>query len=291
LHQQIPQPIWATRRGSRATWSRRHLPAPLIIAINFGISTTMLFAMGMAFGVVVTHLHDTNDKNSRSDNWQSGGLPIELGRGLSPVRVELAKSVNTWSWAYLLFWGLGGVLLGWAMPLVDELWTDDRAWARREAEIERAQERERQLERERGQKRCKERAMDGEIQTATDADDKPATAIESTEVAATRRTTSGQQQASDKASARRSQEFNTRTGDAGIRENASENESETGGGAGGSSVMRDANRIGAEWNQVVRSIGAAIGIGFAIVSTSDLLICPWSSLTQDPFKGACTLLF
>ena len=60
-----------------------------------------LFAIGVLYALLITHLHDH--------------------RELAPVRVEL----NRGSWMYLVCWGVGGVLLGEALPWADTFWMDD----------------------------------------------------------------------------------------------------------------------------------------------------------------------
>ena len=55
----------------------------------------------MAYGVVVTHLHDD--------------------QRLAPVKMS---SINRESWAYLIFWGIAGVGLGSLLPWVDFLWEE-----------------------------------------------------------------------------------------------------------------------------------------------------------------------
>ncbi|KAF1982334.1 hypothetical protein K402DRAFT_340609 [Aulographum hederae CBS 113979] len=57
-----------------------------------------LFAFGVAYGSIVSHLHDT--------------------RHIAPVRVE---GIDRASWGYLAFWGVAGVLLGTLLPWVDRL--------------------------------------------------------------------------------------------------------------------------------------------------------------------------
>ena len=63
----------------------------------------LLFFCGMAYGVVITHLRDTEQ--------------------VVPVRVDL-KGIEHNSWGYLLGWGGIGVLLGALLPWVDILWEE-----------------------------------------------------------------------------------------------------------------------------------------------------------------------
>lgn len=62
--------------------------------------TFLLFVLGLAYGEVIAHLHDA--------------------RNIAPVRVE---QINRSSWQYLGFWGMAGVVLGGALPWIDELMT------------------------------------------------------------------------------------------------------------------------------------------------------------------------
>ena len=61
----------------------------------------MLFLLGIAYGVIVIHLHDD--------------------RRLAPVKVEGIERYSQW---YLASWGLAGVLLGSLLPWVDTLWEE-----------------------------------------------------------------------------------------------------------------------------------------------------------------------
>lgn len=61
--------------------------------------TALLFIFGVAYGVIVTHLHDD--------------------QRLAPVKVE---GIDRFSWRYLIFWGIAGVGLGTLLPWVDVHW-------------------------------------------------------------------------------------------------------------------------------------------------------------------------
>ncbi|KAK3710313.1 hypothetical protein LTR37_010379 [Vermiconidia calcicola] len=63
--------------------------------------TLALFAIGVSYALLITHLHDR--------------------RELAPVKVEL----NRGSWYYLVCWGLAGVLLGEALPWADRFWAPE----------------------------------------------------------------------------------------------------------------------------------------------------------------------
>ncbi|KAJ9656846.1 hypothetical protein H2201_008408 [Coniosporium apollinis] len=79
------------RRGRWKDWLSR---AARILA---------LFVIGMAYGVIVSHLHDNQH--------------------IAPVRMELG--IARTSWTYLAFWGVAGVALGSALPWVDWMWEGD----------------------------------------------------------------------------------------------------------------------------------------------------------------------
>lgn len=61
----------------------------------------MLFGFGVAYGVIVTHLHDSPR--------------------LAPVRVE---NIDQGSWEYVVFWGVAGILLGSLLPWFDNVWEE-----------------------------------------------------------------------------------------------------------------------------------------------------------------------
>ena len=81
----------------------RHQPHQNFIEIFFAtlFRSILLFGAGMAYGMIVTHLHDD--------------------QGLAPVKVG---GIRRDSWRYLLFWGLAGVGLGTLLPVVDILLAD-----------------------------------------------------------------------------------------------------------------------------------------------------------------------
>lgn len=79
-------------------------PQTMLATIVIGaIRTTLLFALGMAYGVLVRRLHDVPT--------------IQL----APVTAE-----NSWdgTWAYLICWSVAGVVLGNALPWMDVLWEE-----------------------------------------------------------------------------------------------------------------------------------------------------------------------
>jgi hypothetical protein len=69
--------------------------------LNILLRSSMLFGFGVAYGVIVTHLHDSPR--------------------LAPVRVE---GIDDGSWQYMVFWGVAGILLGSLLPWFDNVWED-----------------------------------------------------------------------------------------------------------------------------------------------------------------------
>jgi Insulin-induced protein (INSIG) len=68
--------------------------------LSFLLKGTLLFMIGIAYGTLVTHLHDDQK--------------------LAAVQVE---AFDRHSWNYLIFWGLTGVTLGSLEPWVDFMWS------------------------------------------------------------------------------------------------------------------------------------------------------------------------
>ena len=59
-----------------------------------------LFAVGVLYGLLISQLHERGE--------------------IAPVKVE---GLDRRSWAYLVFWGVAGVLLGEALPRIDKFWS------------------------------------------------------------------------------------------------------------------------------------------------------------------------
>lgn len=74
--------------------------------------TILLFLFGVAYGTIVTHLHD-NQK-------------------IAPVKVE---GIERYSLRYLAFWGVAGVLLGRLLPWIDVFWARTLGGENRGVEI------------------------------------------------------------------------------------------------------------------------------------------------------------
>ena len=85
-------------RTSQHTEVQHHVHAGDLV-IPFIFRTLLLFVLGMAYGVVVMHLHDSPN--------------------LVPVKVE---GIDRHSWRYLTFWGTAGVMFGSLLPWFDILW-------------------------------------------------------------------------------------------------------------------------------------------------------------------------
>ena len=69
--------------------------------LPLALRSLLLFAFGIAYGIIITHLHDD--------------------QRLAPVKVE---GINRHDWRYLVFWGVAGVGLGSLLPWVDLLWEE-----------------------------------------------------------------------------------------------------------------------------------------------------------------------
>ncbi len=66
-----------------------------------GTRTILLFSFGVAYGIIVSHLHDHQQ--------------------VAPVQLE---GIEQSSWGYLMAWGGVGVLLGGLLPWIDVLWEE-----------------------------------------------------------------------------------------------------------------------------------------------------------------------
>lgn len=69
--------------------------------ISLLLRTCLLFILGIAYGVIIIHLHDDHR--------------------LAPVKVAGIERYSSW---YLLTWGVAGVLLGNLLPWVDTFWEE-----------------------------------------------------------------------------------------------------------------------------------------------------------------------
>ena len=73
------------------------------LVLSFSIRIVLLFLFGVAYGVIITHLHDSQK--------------------LAPVEIV---GVHSFTWSHLLFWGVAGVALGSLLPWVDILLEETR---------------------------------------------------------------------------------------------------------------------------------------------------------------------
>ena len=84
---------------------RRHSHQPhqsfLEYILPLGFRTILLFSFGVAYGVIVSHLHDHQQ--------------------VAPVQLE---GIEHSSWVYLMAWGVVGVLVGGLLPWIDVLWEE-----------------------------------------------------------------------------------------------------------------------------------------------------------------------
>ncbi|KAI9788679.1 MAG: hypothetical protein M1816_006730 [Peltula sp. TS41687] len=86
----------ATRHGAAGAGAGGAGGAP---RRNLLLRTMLLFLFGVAYGVIITHLHDEQH--------------------LAPVQID---SLNRYDWPYLVFWGFAGVGLGSLLPWIDRRW-------------------------------------------------------------------------------------------------------------------------------------------------------------------------
>jgi hypothetical protein len=95
------RPISKERIPQRITPSHGNHVGFKNLILPLALRTILLFVFGIAYGTIVTRLHDN--------------------RHVAPVRVE---GFDRSGWRYLTFWGIAGVGLGSLLPWVDFLWED-----------------------------------------------------------------------------------------------------------------------------------------------------------------------
>lgn len=88
-------------RLQRSPPSHQHHQSFLEYILPLGLRTTLLFSFGVAYGVIVSHLHDHQQ--------------------VAPVQLE---GIEQSSWRYLMAWGGVGVVLGGLLPWIDVLWEE-----------------------------------------------------------------------------------------------------------------------------------------------------------------------
>jgi hypothetical protein len=98
--------VEASRRDANPTRPRSGTPRSRSHTVQHGsfilpliARLSVLFAFGIAYGVIITHLHDNGQ--------------------VAPVKVE---GIDRYDWKYFGFWGVAGVGLGSLLPWVDLLW-------------------------------------------------------------------------------------------------------------------------------------------------------------------------
>ncbi|KAI9810584.1 MAG: hypothetical protein M1826_003506 [Phylliscum demangeonii] len=103
----LPSP--SSPDGERATIPRTKSSTPHGLHVrtrdvlpSLVLRVALLFVFGVAYGVIVGHLHDEHQ--------------------VAPVPVE---GINRSRWPYLVFWGAAGVGLGSLLPWVDLLWEEN----------------------------------------------------------------------------------------------------------------------------------------------------------------------
>lgn len=92
------------RLSSLATFSTPISPSARVSEQSYPsliVRFPLLFICGMAYGAIITHLHDD--------------------QRLAPVKVD---HIDRYSWRYLIIWGTAGVILGSLLPWMDLLWWD-----------------------------------------------------------------------------------------------------------------------------------------------------------------------
>ena len=96
-------PIIGTYERPRPQRTHSHQPHQSFseYLLPLGFRTVLLFSFGVAYGVIVSHLHDHQQ--------------------VAPVQLE---GIEQSSWVYLMAWGGVGVLFGGLLPWIDVLWED-----------------------------------------------------------------------------------------------------------------------------------------------------------------------
>ncbi len=89
------------RRPSLLRQPSQSHPGHHSIFLRLALRTILLFISGVAYGIIITHLHDD--------------------QRIAPVKVA---GIKRYSWTYLIFWGVAGVGLGSLLPWVDFFWED-----------------------------------------------------------------------------------------------------------------------------------------------------------------------
>jgi hypothetical protein len=101
----------------RAKSSQRVAPTPLYLRVlGLALRTGLLFVIGMAYGLLVTHFH----ASPRLPSFRSR-TAADLGRG---ILADILRMISDADNLYLTLWGLAGVGVGSALPWVDGVWDE-----------------------------------------------------------------------------------------------------------------------------------------------------------------------
>lgn len=99
LDQSTKQPKSKPSRAAVKAKKQKGFRATVVPLVG---KTSVLGAVGVAYGVLISHLHDRQQ--------------------LAPVQVD---GISHGTWGYLVFWSVMAVLLGQMMPYVDRIWDGD----------------------------------------------------------------------------------------------------------------------------------------------------------------------
>ena len=96
-------PVFGAYQRPRPQRSHSYQPQQSFLdyILPLGFRTILLFTFGVAYGVIVSHLHDHQQ--------------------VAPVQLE---GIEQSSWGYLIAWGGVGVLLGGLLPWIDVFWEE-----------------------------------------------------------------------------------------------------------------------------------------------------------------------
>jgi len=87
----------ARRKSNTGLQSKTRRSTDIVVRVS--AKTVLLGAVGVGYGVLISHLHDRQQ--------------------IAPVKIE---GIKRESWIYLAFWGVVAVALGQIMPWLDGLW-------------------------------------------------------------------------------------------------------------------------------------------------------------------------
>lgn len=112
---------------TRVPYVRPSSPPPSRVRFFFALVSraSLLFALGMGYGVLVSRLHREtqtmlyDDVVAPSASATASSTPIDDG---APPASSFDDYDPTYDWRYLTSWGLAGVVLGTLLPWFDGLW-------------------------------------------------------------------------------------------------------------------------------------------------------------------------